>query len=267
MLERLPRPLPRTKSQERKAKPVSPFAACRVREAWERDTKWFKLNDFRHGIQEQLQAKSRQNRQLVLLKQQETDQVRAASEMLLRTQQHESQKRKIQAKQYRRALDAQSGLPAQRTFEANLSRFYGSDSPSQGYTEAVDRFFGSGDAEASGSDGSPPRFFKTLPRSTLIDPITGLVRMYPIHRGRIQSLGRAKPVEVTGKISESPPPKSVYHEQPRFEKNLPRRMIFNPLTGERRLVEDKSMPVLAHSFEYRVPYSLLQHRPYAPKQA
>ena len=267
MLERSPGQLPRTKSQGRKGKPVSPFAACRAREVWDRDTKWLKLNDFRHGIQEQLQAKQRQNRQLVLIKQQETEQVRAASEMLLRTQQNESQKRKNQTKQYRRALDVQSGVSAQRTFEANLSRFYGYDSPSQGYTEAVGRFFGSGDTEAAGSDGSPPRFFKTLPRSTLLDPITGLVRLYPVHRGRLQSLGRAKAVEVTGKVSESPPPKSVYHEQPRFEKNIPRRMIFNPLTGERRLVEDKSMPVLSHSFEYRVPYSLLHRGPYAPKQA
>jgi hypothetical protein len=265
MLERFPESLPRTKSLGRKGKQAPPFAACNAREVWDREAKWAKVNDFKKGIGAQIKTQQRQKRQLMQLKQQETEQVRAASEMLLRTQQNESKLRKQQAQQYRRALDAQSGVTAQHTFQTNLSRFYGYDSSTQDYTEAAGRFFGSGDAEAS---GSPSRFLKTLPRSTLIDPITGLVRIYPIHRQRLQSLGRAKPVQVTAKISDSPPPRSVYHEQPRFEKNIPRRMIFNPLTGERKLLEDKSMPVFSHSFEYRKPpYSLLQRSPYVPKQA
>ena len=263
MLERFPDSLPRTKSLGRKGKQALPFAACNAREVWDREASLAKVNDFKKGIGAQIKTQQRQRRQLAQLKQQETEQVRAASEMLLRTQQNESKLHKQQAQQYRRALDVQSGVTAQQTFQTNLNRFYGYDSSTQDYTEAAGRFFGNGEAS-----GSPSRFLKTLPRTTLIDPITGLVRIYPIHRERIQSLGRAKPVQVTAKISDSPPPRSVYHDHPRFEKNIPRRMLFNPLTGERKLLEDKSMPVFSHSFDYRrPPYSLLHRSPYVPKQA
>ena len=228
-------PLARTRSLGLKAKPGVPFPACPSRPAYDRHTKF--LQSFQH-LKTSLETHP---------KPLENPQFAANSQVIL----HSPQLRSLKHKQlhYRHDLDIQSGVSAAHAYRVNKSRFYGVETPVQDLNEATNLFFAS---EERGEEASPTRFVKTLPRNTLLDPITGVIRRYPSGKGRMQSLGRARKVEVTGKISDSPPPKRVYEEYPRFEKKIPRRMVFNPLTGEKKILADHSVPAFIHSFDYRL---------------
>jgi hypothetical protein len=159
---------------------------------------------------------------------------------------------------YKNVLDGQSGAADKQQFEASAKKFYGIDEGpkevSSEMRDAANRFYGVDDANASfdfgGSPGrSPSRLAKTVPKTVMSDPITGAVRNIPASRQRIQSLGNQRPVYVSGKINDAPPPHSVFAEQPNFGKKIPRKVFFNPLTGERRIVGDESMKDVRRSLD------------------
>jgi len=98
-----------------------------------------------------------------------------------------------------------------RSFEENKSAFYGADKP---------------------TFGSSP-LGKTLPRSTVSDPITGQVRTVSSEKPRYSPLGGPKPDIFVGKINDSPAPQTqLYAQQSYTRKSGYRPSNYNPLTGQ-----------------------------------
>lgn len=204
------------------------------------------------SLQQQIQVKRLQEEQEGRARQEAAQQRLKDLERQRAWEQNTKDRKREVAMNYRNILDGQSGAADKQLFEASAKKFYGVDEGpkevSSEMREAANRFYGVDEGSASmdlslgGSPGrSPSRLAKTVPKTVMSDPITGAVRNIPASRQRIQSLGNQRPVFVSGKINDAPPPHSVFAEQPNFGKKVPRKVFFNPLTGERRIVGEESM--------------------------
>lgn len=211
------------------------------------------------SLQQQIQAKRLQEEQEARTRQEAAQQRLKDLERQRAWEQNTKDKKREVAMSYKSILDNQSGAADKQQFEASAKKFFGVDEgpkESNEMREAANRFYGVDETNASldlslgGSPGrSPSRLAKTVPKTVMSDPITGAVRNIPASRQRIQSLGNQRPVYVSGKINDAPPPHSVFAEQPNFGKKIPRKVFFNPLTGERRIVGDESMKDVRKSLD------------------
>lgn len=219
------------------------FSSVATLEAYAQEQKQQRQRLFMSSINEQLQFKAQQTQQQRLEKQQAVER-RITESQQLRLAQVEQRRAKAQrSREYRLALDFQSGKTEKDQFQANAEKFFGWESKTmQGYSEARDRFFGADSSDLNRSIGSI-RLAKTLPRTTVTDPITGAVRHFQLSRSKIYPLGNSKHLAVAAKISESPPPRR--EESRYFGKKVSRKVIFNPLTGVRTDMGD----ALSRSFE------------------
>lgn len=99
-----------------------------------------------------------------------------------------------------------------RSYEENKAAFYGAEKPAFG--------------------NSPP-LGKTLPKSTVSDPITGQVRTVSSEKPRYSPLGGPKPDLFVGKINDSPAPQTnLFAQQSYTKKSGYRPSNYNPLTGQ-----------------------------------
>ena len=228
----------------------TPVFTTKSREDLEKEQQTVRNSELVSYLSQQIQLKRDTTQMQLMQRRKDAEKAKVEREQLQARNRSDRIRRVEQRHIYKRALDAQSGQGDQQVHQANSMRFFGcaESRPSQDFSTAADRFFGTdSDTSTPTSSLSPVRIAKTSLKTTLMDPITGTVRTLAVSRGRIHSLGNARPVYVAGKISESPPPRSVFWEQPNFGKKVPRREVFNPLTGERVTVGEKSAPNISKS--------------------
>ena len=138
--------------------------------------------------------------------------------------------------------------PQQRSFEENKAAFFGADGGDQRQFNRNTSVLNAGKPPSSVDlnkavflgDGQQQTFStspilgKTVPKSTISDPITGVVRTVSSQRTRFQPLGKEKPDVFVGKINDSPAPTAdIYGSQPSFTKKSGNKPYsYNPLTGQ-----------------------------------
>jgi hypothetical protein len=231
-----------------------------AREDLEKEMHKARNQEFLSTVNQQIQARKAMSDHYNLLKQKEMEQRLQDLERHRAKEVRDKRYRKDRMNDYCKTLDVQSGNAERQAYQSNLERFYGAEEakqPKMDFDQAAKVFFGA-EAEkpavaheimdSSFTSLTPFRLAKTVPKTLMSDPITGAVRSVP-SRGRILSLGNYKPETIAGKINYSPPPKSVFLDQPNYGKKIPRKVIFNPLTGERKVLGEKSTPLLSSSFE------------------
>lgn len=232
---------------------MPPFSgAAATRDEYDRAMSRQRQQEMLTTLQQQVQAKRMQEEQEARTRQEAAQQrLRDLDRQRAWEQSLKDRKREV-ASNYRYVLDGQSGAADKQLYEASVRKFYGVDEGTKEISadmrDAVNRFYGVDEMSVPPADlsmgglpaRSPSRLAKTVPKTVMSDPITGAVRNIPASRQRIQSLGNQRPVYVSGKINDSPPPQSVFGEQPNFGKKIPRKVFFNPLTGERRILGEES---------------------------
>lgn len=135
-----------------------------------------------------------------------------------------------------------------RSFQENSSLFYGESNaqpvlPPSSYAKPA--FSGTNQSSKSFEDnkaafygvdrgvGNSPSLGKTVPKSTVSDPITGQVRTVSSEKPRYSPLGGPKPDIFVGKINDSPAPQTRGNAQPSYTKKSGYRPSnYNPLTGQ-----------------------------------
>ena len=241
--------------------PIPPFStnSSMTREELDRQMRMQRQLDFMSSINQQLQDRRSQQVQESLAREQAAQQRLQELDRQRMWEQSERDRKRSMLSGYRQVLDSQSGAADKQQFEVSAKKFFGVDEgsnakePGTDFKQSACKFYGVDEQSyqldpINASLGrSPSRLAKTIPKTTLTDPITGAVRNIPGSRQRIHSLGNQRPVYISGKINDSPPPPSVFAEQPNFGKKVPRKVFFNPLTGERRVIGEADDPGVSRS--------------------